>query len=397
MGDIRDEFQEEVVSAFINLKEPRFGTAVCGTGIGKSKIAVDIIKKLKPKNILILVDGERSRDETWPKTFEKFRAKGYLSKTVIECYQTAYKWTNKKFDLVICDEFDFSLTEEYSKFYFNNTYNNLLGLTGFINEEKKELGDKIAPVFITYKTTDAQKDSLLNKTKLNIYRFPLDTRKTIKVEYKKAGKTKHFMQSENDAYIYLEKNVNKGVMMLSMAELEDKKEDINKWKAFLAYSTRKRRNFLLSLQSSRALARQLEWRILSDNDQNKILIFSALTKQSDLICTHTYHSKNKVKQNIENLNSGIIRTLGVCKAIDRGENLEGVNFFLFESYDGSQTSFQQRHGRATRLKINKIATLCVLVPYYLDNGVYKPTQAIKWMKRMVKNFDIPISLDHKMF
>ena len=88
----------------------------------------------------------------------------------------------------------------------------------------------------------------------------------------------------------------------------------------------------------------------------------------------------------------------VCKKLNRGVNLQGVNYLIKESFDGSETDFQQQHGRLMRLKPDEVAKIIVLVPYYkalvkteskdLFGGTVvttkmqrMPTQARKWAEK----------------
>jgi len=103
MSDIREEMQGAAKAAYLTISEPRANTLIVGTGGGKSKIAIDIIRELKPASILLLTNSETLRDVNWKAEFEKFGAMDYWEKTTSECYQTVYKWKDTSYDLVIAD------------------------------------------------------------------------------------------------------------------------------------------------------------------------------------------------------------------------------------------------------------------------------------------------------
>lgn len=413
MSDIRDEKQREAKEAF--LKTDLKATILGGTGIGKSKVAIDIIKELgildesktnRETENLLLVSSERLRDNDWKENFVKFDANWNV--IVPECYQTAYKWTGRHFRVVIADEFDFALTDEYSSFFKNNTYDVLIALTAYIPDSKRELADSIAPVCFRYSTQEAQEDGLLNKTRFIQVNFDLTFEKNIKVEMKKGG---FFMQSENSNYIYLDEQIQKEIIIKSIAQGDiTKKELLNidttevekklaKSSARLDFLVRKRRQFLHTLESSRLVTRRLIDKVERVDNDAKILVFSKLTEQSGKICTATYNSKNKKdNDNIGKLNSGELRVLGACEAMNRGQNLVGVNHIIKESYVGSDTDFQQQHGRGVRLRPDQIVTFFILVPHYwCQVAVEKEgkkvfqwkrfsTQAAVWMKNMTSEF-----------
>lgn len=419
MKDIKDEIQQKAVQAFLSVKSRR-GTILMGTGLGKSKVAIDIIKKLTiPEqgktnsialDILLLVNSERLRDNDWKENCEKFSFDwGCITP---DCYQTAYKWSGKHYDIVIADEFDFSLTPEYSKFYLNNTYDVLIALTAHIPEDKRELANSIAPICFEKSTQEAQNEGLLNKTKFIQVNFDLGQTKDLKLPMKNGG---FFFQSENGNYLYLEENIQSAIIAQSVANANINKNsllgiDTTEWEKKrdragyqITMFTRKRKDFLHKLISSRKVVNSLIREITTNNPLNKILVFSKLTEQSAAMCEHTFNSKNKKNNtNIEKLDSGEIRVLGICEALNRGANLKGVSHIIKESYVGSDTDFQQQHGRGVRLGTEDVMAFIILVPHFwikvavTDENknlikyqwVRQPTQAIKWMQNMTDGFDL---------
>src|SRR5690606_20741503 len=204
MTTTRQEKIDEGVQKF--LETNRKATLVMGTGVGKSKVALDLIKELQPENILLLTSGTLLRDENWKNEFTKFGMEDWWGMVVSECYQTAYKWSGRHFQFVIADEIDFAMTEVYQMFFVNNTYDILLGLTGFVTKDKEELLNKYAPVCHRYSTQQAQSDGILNKTKFILVEYPLFKVKNIEVKLKN-GYT--MFKSEVDTYKYYERKFDK--------------------------------------------------------------------------------------------------------------------------------------------------------------------------------------------
>ncbi len=425
MNDIRDKIQSQAKNAF--LATTGKASIVVGTGVGKSKIAIDIIRELcdfgtpawnqwcllrKTQGlsignaILVLVNSERLRDTDWKDQFKKFNFSTLYVR--VECYQTVYKWVGETFYAVIADEFDFSLTPEYFKFYLNNKFTYLIGLTALIPEKKLELANLIAPVCFSYTTQQAQADGVLNPTKFYQVNFDLSQAKVLDIKAK--GYT--FKQHENGAYLYLDEQFNKALHGLSAtrkkqstAELFDNNsttdytKQIDKLEGQMKFFSRKRKDFLHSLQSSVQVAKLLANTILKNNTA-KVLIFSKLNKQSSAISHFVYNSTNKQDFILDSLNTGGINQLGVCEALTRGANLVGVNNIIEEAYVGSDVDFQQKHGRGVRLPIGDSLKFFILVPHVwervknTENGVTKwewkrrPTQAGVWFKNMTEGFDL---------
>ena len=103
----KEDFQKEAIEAIE--KNPFNSIVVAATGVGKSKIAIDYIKKLKSMlpdlKVLIVVPTERLRDNGWKEEFEKWEAiTTYETSVERVCYKSIDKISKKKFDLVVLDE-----------------------------------------------------------------------------------------------------------------------------------------------------------------------------------------------------------------------------------------------------------------------------------------------------
>jgi len=101
------------------------------------------------------------------------------------CYQSAYRWYGRHWDLVVCDEIHSSISEEYIKFYYNNTYERLLGLSATLRSKKKyiigtdeytkmQLLNEIAPVCYVYDIGDAQRDKSSRALNIHVIYHNLD-------------------------------------------------------------------------------------------------------------------------------------------------------------------------------------------------------------------------------
>lgn len=412
--NIRDEKQEEVSKLWLD--SDRKSTLVLGTGFGKSKLAMLILDALfkegnltKNSSILLLADSEKLRDDNWKEDFEKWGYSWMWNNIQAECYQTAYKWVNTSWDLVIADEIDFAMTDEFHKVFVNNDFQMVLGLTGYVDPSKEDLINNIAPIIVKYSTQDAQKDGILNGTQVVFVEYDLSRNpKDITVEYTKGGKKQSFTQSENDAYAYYEDRCN--ILWGKITQLEsdpdvvfgidaEKMYDLRSLKYRWKKASSDRKNLLFNGIASKSVTKKLISEILK-NPNNKVLTFSMYTDQADSINDVTFHGKNKKGNTaLEDLSSGKIRSVGVCKAVNRGINLVGVNNLVVESYDGSKTSFHQRHGRGMRLNPNQKMYLYILLPYYRKKiqspenkdqkvEVRRPTQMVKWATNMLDGFHL---------
>lgn len=410
-----DKRKEVLVEAANDwLQSDRIRTLLLGTGVGKSRASMIILEALfregtltKESRILILSDSEDLRDVNWREDFVKWGLEWIYDLSERECYQSAYKKVGETYDIVVADEIDFSFTDEYMKFYLNNTYKMLLGLTGFCDATKMNSLNAIAPPVLEYTTEEAQHDGILNKTKLILVEFDLSREKTKEVSFTKGGKSKKFLQSENDAYDYAnrkweESNIAVNAMLNDVGSIFGFNPENNKMADQATWLRNKyQRERALILYNGYASAKgaiTLLNAILSV-PTNKVLTFSNYTAQADRINGNTFHGKNKKgNTTLADLSAGKIRSVGVCKAINRGKNLVGVNNMIMESFSGSTTQFTQRHGRGCRLLPDQTLYLYVMLPYYhtkIDSPdpnnntqvmVRRPTRAVFWAETMMKGF-----------
>jgi superfamily II DNA or RNA helicase len=392
MPRTRDEIQQKALRLYLE-SGLLWAVIELGTGVGKSKIAVDLIKELRPGSVLILVNSERLRDVDWPETLKKFGLdEEQKEKVDIMCYQSAYTRSDLAYELVIADELDYALTEKYSQTFTANEkgLERVLGLTATLSEEKRE---RCAEVFgqdcllYSYSTQQAQQERILNDSRFVFARFFLSQHP----QSCSVGKGERiFYFSENERYLFLEQRYQDALRDYEINRISGTESQIKRSYKAYRYHRDQRAAFLHTLKSSAYVARQLTRKLLSEDTTNKVLVFSKRTKQIDAICKYTFHSKNKKNSKVvEKLDRGDIRALGVCGALNRGANLSGVNNIILESYDGSSTVFQQRHGRGTRLQVGDTLRMYFLIPCYVDReGREKYTQASEWVLRMTEDFNL---------
>ena len=241
-------------------------------------------------------------------------------------------------------EADFYLTDAYAQFFENNTYNKLLLLSATVTPDKKAYFlDRIAPICYSFTTQEAQKLEILNDSQINFVTYHLDIQKNIEIKMKNG---KSFLQSENEMYVYLQKMViEKWIEFVEVQEnLSHSPSQYMAAKKKFEYAVNNRSSFLWSLKSGVIAAQHIGKKRVKAG--HKVVVFANRTEQADKLSSNTLHSKNKKgNQVIEQFNSGIIKSMAVVDVINRGENLVGLDTLIFESFNSSPTSFQQRHGR----------------------------------------------------
>ena len=95
----KEELQNKAVSLIQN---NNIVALQWGTGIGKSKVAIDAIKLIKPLKVLLIV-AETAHKNNWIEEFNKWDLN--YDNIIIECYASLKKYRDTKWDLIIFDEF----------------------------------------------------------------------------------------------------------------------------------------------------------------------------------------------------------------------------------------------------------------------------------------------------
>lgn len=413
MADVRDPIQEDLVDMYIMADKMKC-SMILPTGIGKSKIAFDIVKKTNPSHIYIIVESTTGKDISWPKEAKKFAPTMVDNFITFTTYQKLSRGNNNLIDdpqtLVIMDEVDFmAATPKYSKVIELFPRSRVLGLTGFVTEDKKDWFSKNLPRLITITPREAQNHGILNKIKFIFVKYDLSLNpEDHTVEYKAAnGETKSFTQSENKAYEYEDGTFHKLVVQQAMLEQNFKRGDLNyqqyqvglqKTEYKLKYCINRRQELLFNSVSTANMAKKLIGYVESNFPESKLLMFSKRTAQVDKIVgfKRAYHGKrlaSEARITFEQFNSGEIKVLGTCQKVQRGINVDNLDYGLLETFIGSDTLAVQKFGRLMRLSPDKEATCFVLLPYWMkeqEDKTYRsePTQQVTWATSMLRSTDI---------
>ena len=116
--------------------------------------------------------------------------------------------------------------------------------------------------------------------------------------------------------------------------------------------------------------------------EDKCLVFANTTEQADLLCTHSYHSKQHKTTNLENLASfanGEIRFLSAVEQLSEGISISNLKHIVILHAYGNEKRASQKIGRALRLSADQTAFIHILC--------YKDTVDEDWVQAALKDFD----------
>ncbi|GEM_PF-1416249 len=345
----RNDIQNKAVQSLLNSKingNVR-GTIEAITGIGKTFISLMMIKELKPKSILFLAETNL-RELDIRKDIAKFKEVFNYDilanhSVTFACYQSAYKWISTFYDMVVADEIHDSLTPQYFKYYENNKFNHLIGLSATIDKKstfeidgeeitKITLLNKIAPICFSYNIKQGQEDKTARELEISVIITELDDKKKIiPVDYKDktTGVKKTFYQTEKDYYSYCHQRFIK--CMFSDSDF------------LKQYWMRKRNEILYNLPSKTESVISL----LKAIDLKRTIVFANSITELVKICPTV--SSKRIKdvnlQIIKDFNEGKINVIGSFKMLKQGINLDNLDTVILHSYYGVEKDFIQRVGR----------------------------------------------------
>lgn len=376
INKLKDKVQREAVQSWI--ENDKRGTFELSTGTGKTIAALHCLytmPKDKKVHLFLAETIEREKDLLtdilfFNKLFDVDVFKDYNLK--FKCYQTVYKLEKYDFGLVIADEIHSSLSPEYSKFYFNNTYDAIIGLSATIDRKtsyeidgriitKGKLIDTIAPVCYTYNITQAKNDGIGRVLNIYIINQYLDSEnKTVQA----GSNFKRFMQTEKSAYDYWDKE-HKKFWFIEDKEVRDFK---------IRMTSTKRSHLLFNLPSKVVIVQKL-----LDELKGKTILFgnsldSLLKVTPNVISSRYSDDQNKLIR--DNFDKGKISLIGSFKKLRQGANLTGLDNCILMSYYSSEVHAIQQWGRLRRNN-DKIGNVFIL----LTIG----TQEEVWFSKMIEN------------
>lgn len=368
----KDVIQQKALEQWI--KSGKKGTCEIATGIGKTILALHALytMPMDGKTHLFLAESTSREKDFYDdcNKYAKIFGKNPLHDYNIQffCYQTVYKWKKEpNIGLVIADEIHDSLTPAYSKFYFNNKYDAIIGLSATVNRETKyeeftkgDLLDQIAPICFTYDLSTAQAEGTSRKLKVFVIQHRLDDKDK---NIPSGNKNKRFYQTEKAAYDYWDKQ-HKKAWYIADDELRGYK---------IKTTSHKRSNILYSLPSKVNIISKLVNKL-----EGKTIIFGnsldSLYKVTPNVLSsrQTDEKNNKLRSDFD---KGKLKVIGSFKKLKQGANLEGLDNCVIMSYYSTEKDIIQRMGRLRQNgKIGYVFILLTLA-----------TQEEVWFNKMIQN------------
>lgn len=336
------------------------------TGAGKTKVAIDLINHICKKNnnshapILILV-AKTVHKQTWKDEISKWGGL-YSDNIIMECYNSLWKYENKSFSVIVCDEVQHLSDAKKEILETIKIQDCLIGLSATIKKEMKDYFKYFHHAeIITCDLKEAVKDKVLPEP--TVYLIPLYLKETgVDYKIKRFGKT--ILTSQSGYYKQLS----------SLVE----------WYKNKFFTTRNERikNLWLSTAGKRLkwLSEQKEDEVkelLKHFKPNRTLTFCSSIDQAERLGAYSITSKNlKSAEYLDKFNKREINHITAMGILNEGVNLEDCQIGIFCNLNSSEIISRQRVGRLLRHKHP-----VVIIPYF------KETREEELMEKMVGDYN----------
>lgn len=345
----KSEIQAECISAIGTRK---YSGVILGTGSGKTLLGLKhMVTRYTDTALFLVVAPKVSIHQEWISQAQQHGLEFLIPHMKFITYLSLPK-ADYGYDFVYLDECHNAKKKhaDWLRLYDGP----VLGLTGtypkYKTSESYIVCDEFCPVVYTYDISNGIDDHMLNDYRIYIHLLELD--KTPAIRTKSGG-----LMSEVNNYKMWCKFVDQAkpnkVMMTRIMRM----------KAIQAYPTK--------VNYAKALLKQQEY---------KTLVFTDFTDQADIICEHTYHTKEKnSKSNLELFKSGKINKLASVQQIAEGANIPDLKVGIILHAYANEKKLRQKIGRFLRLNPNDQSVIHVLC--------YNNTVDLEWCKRALQDFD----------
>lgn len=384
----KNRIQTEGTNAW---KKVGIGTLEEATGVGKSKMALDILSFLRTftsVRALFVVPTEEMRDYDWPEEFSNW----HVSKDNVKliCYASLGLENLSSYNFIMYDEghrltMEALMSLEQRLMLPDKPY--VLALTAtvptkFFSEEEKtrySLFRLLLPTVHKITTDEAVELGLVKDFEVKVLTFDLDS---VTKNIKAGTKAKSWFQTEKASYDYLNKKVTAAIIAKDkLLPGIDSDESIAKADRFLMTQISQRANFIYNLPSKARLAKACYNKMIASSGA-RVVAFCGSIEQANFLCgDNVYHSKSTRKA-LDDFQASKSPVIGTVRALNEGKNLTKPTHGLIVQVDGVHKNLVQRVGRLIRMDYDNMQSKALIAIL-----VCKDTKDQDWFERSIADFD----------
>ena len=311
----KNDIQREALEA---TNGKRACSIVLATGVGKTLVGLTHME-LNTTELMrcLVVAPKKAIFQSWKDDAVKFGKEELLGRMVFTTYLSLNKHKPTDYDVVYLDEMH-SLLDSHRGF-LQLYKGKILGLTGTPPKrdysEKGRLVQEFCPVVFTFKADDAVENGILNDYQIIVHQLSLSNEKVY--EAKMSNKT--YFTAETSNYTYWSRRLDIGSGNMHMLR-------VMRMKALMEYPSKER------------YVRKL----FSDID-SKCILFANTQAQADMLCSHSYHSKNpESEENLRMFKAGEITKLSTVMQLNEGVNIPNLRQGIIMHAYGNERKAAQR-------------------------------------------------------
>ena len=348
---LRDKRQQEFADVWL---KDKWGILNLCPRFGKIRTTINILKKIKPKSILIAYPDNKIK-ESWEADFKEMKYKN--NNIQYTTHLSLHKYQNEVFDIVIIDEIHLLSEAQIEAARVLLEYNpQVLGLTGTMTTytQKTLLDELDLPVVAEYPIEQAVREGVIVDYEIHVIRVPLDDKRINDYKGKKRTEKKHF-----DSYGWVIDSLErqgKATMFLRLARM------------------RIIQNSLAKMEATRKL--------LAKHKDERVLVFCGITKIADSLGIPSYHSKSDEKQVFEDFAEGKGNHLAVVKIGNTGVTYKPLNRVIINYFDSNAENLAQKINRCMAMEYNTPDKKAHIYIISSNEDV-----ELKWLRKALEFFD----------
>ena len=307
----KSELQKNIVDGIPYMPH---GRLILAPRVGKTKIAIDIIKRDKPETILWVTPSAELAEKDIPAEFRTWKAEEYLKNLTTTTWMSLHK-VKGKFDIIILDEEQFLTENNAVNLLDGSLSGHILSMTGVEtrHQDKQSIYTALGlKVLYRLSVNSAVEIGLLSNYQVKV--IDIEMNRTDKV-IKGGNKQNPFMTTEFANYQYLNKITQQSIF-------QGRKDSQFRILA-------RRRAIINSLSKDRVT----KW--LWNNLKGRKLFFCASIEQANSITDKTYHSKTDNIQ-LQKFISGEIDEICMVNAGGTGFTYKSIDHLVVVQADSDK-------------------------------------------------------------
>ena len=348
---LRDQRQKEFADIWLKTK---WGILNLCPRFGKIRTTINILKKLKPKSVLIAYPDNKIKD-SWKADFEHAKYKD--EHVTYTTHLSMHKYQDEKFDLVVIDEIHLLSEAQIEAAVNLLEYNShVIGLTGTMTNstERTLLEELDLPVIAHYTIEQAINEGVIVDYEIHVIKVPLDNLTVNDYKGKKRTEKKQF-----DSYGWVIDQLERSggnTMFLRLARM------------------RIIQNSLAKLNATR--------QILDKHADERILVFCGTTKIADSLGIASHHSKSSDKEAFTEFTEGEGNHMAVVKIGNTGVTYKPLNRVIINYFDSNAENLAQKINRCMAMEYNTPDKKAHIYIISSNEDV-----ELKWLRKALEFFD----------